>query len=289
MEKTLAMTGASEEYALLDSGREEKLERFGAYTLARPDPQALWERRLPEAEWAQANAWYERTGREGTWHTKKELPKEWPIVFGGLTFIIRPTSFKHVGLFPEQRSNWEWTAEQIQNAGRPISVLNLFAYTGGATMAAAKAGASVTHVDASKTANVWARENAAASGLSEKPVRWITEDVLVYLGREKKRGVRYDGIIMDPPAFGHGPKDELWKIERDFLKLMALCGELMSEKPLFMLLSGYAAGYSSLMLNHNLAPFAERFGGGIEHGELALEESGSKRLLPCGIFARWSA
>ena len=289
MEKSVVTTKPSEGYALLDSGREEKLERFGSFTLARPDPQALWERRLPESEWKEADAWYERTGREGKWHIKNDLPKEWPIAFGGLTFIIRPTSFKHVGLFPEQESNWQWTADLIAKAERPVSVLNLFAYTGGASMAAAEAGASVTHVDASKTANAWARENAAASGLADKPIRWITEDVLVYLGREKKRGVRYDGIIMDPPAFGHGPKDELWKIEEHFLTLMPLCRELLSDQPLFMLLSGCAAGYSSLAFRHNLLPLEERFGGAIENGELAIEESGSARLLPCGIFARWSA
>ncbi|MEK9176841.1 MAG: class I SAM-dependent methyltransferase [Patescibacteria group bacterium] len=288
MEKSLLTTDEGGEYRLLDSGREEKLERFGTRILARPDPQALWEKRLPESEWKKADAWYERRGREGKWHVKKDLPQKWPIAFGGLTFLVRPTSFKHVGLFPEQRSNWEWTTELVRGAGRPLSILNLFAYTGGATMAAAKAGAAVTHVDASKTANAWARENAAVSGLSDKPIRWITEDVMVYLRREKKRGVRYDGITMDPPAFGHGPKDELWKIEQDFLKLMTLCRELLSERPLFMLLSGYAAGYSSLMFVNNLSPFQERFGGAVEHGELAIRESGAERMLPCGIFARWS-
>lgn len=277
-------------YELLDSGNEEKLERFGQYVLLRPDPGALWEPHLPTSEWKKADAWFERKGREGTWHIKKELPKEWPIEFGGFTFLIRPTSFKHVGLFPEQVTNWEWISETLKTETENLkpSVLNLFAYTGGASMAAAKAGASVTHVDASKTANTWARENAAASGLADKPIRWITEDALTYMGREAKRGNRYDGIIMDPPAFGHGPKDELWKIERDFLPLMKLCAELLSEKPLFVLISGYAAGYSSLMFEHNLAPLKEKFGGTVEHGELTIPELGSGRLLPCGIFGRWS-
>ncbi len=240
---------------------------------------------------------------------KDALPKEWEMGLGGLRFLIKPTSFKHVGLFPEQLPNWEWMETTIREAQRPISVLNLFAYTGGATLVAAKARASVTHVDASKSAVAWARENASlslnalrskasgdhsaspndvAGAPKEWPIRWITEDVLLYMRREIKRGSKYDGIIMDPPAFGHGPKDELWKIEEHFLPLIKLCQELLSDKPLFVLMSGYAAGYSSLMFEHNLAPFAERHGGTIEHGELTIEESGEgRRLLPAGIFGRW--
>jgi len=277
-----------EGYALLDSGREEKLERYGMLVLSRPDPQALWEKRLPEPEWRQADAWYERKTQGGEWHVKKELPKEWPIDFGGLKFFIRPTSFKHTGLFPEQEPNWKWTSDLIANAGRKISILNLFAYTGGATLAAAKAGAEVVHLDASKTAVAWARENAALSGLSEKPIRWIVEDALAFAKREEKRGNRYDGIIMDPPAFGHGPKDELWKIEEHFLPIMRTCMNLLSEKPLFFLVSGYASGYSPLAFAHNLSPLSERFKGDIEYGELTIRESDDGgRLLPAGIFARW--
>ncbi len=287
MRHIILTTHASTEYELLDSGGEEKLERYGSVVLARPDPSALWEKHLSDTVWKAADAWYERKTKGGEWHTKSTLPKEWAIDFGGLHFIIKPTSFKHTGLFPEQLSNWEWTAQLIQNAGRPVSVLNLFAYTGGASLAAAQAGASVTHVDASKTAVAWARENAKLSGLAEKPIRWITDDVLVYIEREMKRGVHYDGIIMDPPAFGHGPKDELWKIEEDFLTLMKLCRELLTEKPLFFIVNGYASGYSSLAFAHNLATLAERFTGReVEHGELTIAESGSGRLLPCGIFAR---
>lgn len=283
--KTL-VTHAQNEYALRDSGNGEKLERFGAYTLARPDPSALWEKNLPNSEWKKADGYYERKGKSGVWHLESRVPKEWSIQFGGLTMLVRPTSFKHVGLFPEQLLNWQWTAECIKRAERPISVLNLFAYTGGATLSALHAGASVTHIDSSKSANAWAKENIEASSLSDKPVRIITEDVLVFIKREIKRGVRYDGIIMDPPSFGHGPKNELWKIEENFLTLMKLSRELLSPRPLFFLMSGYAAGYSSYAFAHNLSPLTETFGGVVEHGELALEEQNSSRVLPCGIYAR---
>jgi 23S rRNA (cytosine1962-C5)-methyltransferase len=289
-------------YELIDSGEEEKLERFGEYVLARPDPQALWQKRLPASEWKKADAWYERTGKEGKWHTRKDLPKEWQISFGGLTCIVRPTSFKHVGLFPEQLSNWRWMDALIRANGSTTKVLNLFAYTGGATLAAAEAGAEVVHLDASKTAVQWAKENAAASGLSEKPIRFIVDDALAFVKKELKRGNRYDGILLDPPAFGHGPKDELWKIEEHFLPLMELCRELLSEHPLFFLVNGYASGYSPLAFAHNLAPLTMR-GGDIEYGELTIQESAQGsvpgaqqqdseregRLLPAGIFARWSA
>ena len=232
---------------------------------------------------------YIREGGEGKWEVKKDLPKEWSVAFGGLQFLIRPTSFKHTGLFPEQLSNWDWMRETIQHARKPVSVLNLFGYTGGASLAAAQAGASVTHVDASKTAVAWARENAAASGLADKPVRWITEDVIQFVKREIKRGTRYDAIVMDPPAFGHGPDGELWKIEEDLLPLMDLCAQLLSDNPLFVLMNGYAAGYSPLAFAYNLESFAKKLGGSIEYGDLTIEEKGSSRYLPCGIFARWRA
>ncbi len=328
--KTLT-TSPSSDYELLDSGMEEKLERYGNIVLARPDPQALWEKHLPEIEWKKADGFYERKGKEGEWHTREGFPSEWKISFGDLRFLIRPTSFKHTGLFPEQLSNWEWVQEAIrdrlqhhlqrssvllarrqspgrQGEARPFandvadglapdlsqeslltpSILNLFGYTGGATLAAAQAGAEVCHVDASKTAVAWARENADASGLADKPIRWIVEDVLVFVKREIKRGKKYDGIIMDPPAFGHGPAKELWKIEEDFIELVRLCGELISDKPLFFLINGYAAGYSSLAFAYNLEQFAKKFGGEIEYGDLTIGEKGSGRLLPCGIFARWA-
>ncbi len=277
----------SKGYELLDSGNEEKLERYGDVVLARPDPQALWEKSLPEAQWRKADGWYERTGKEGKWHTREGFLKEWQIPFGDLSFIIRPTSFKHTGLFPEQQPNWQWIEKVLAKRGE-VKVLNLFGYTGAASLAAAKAGAEVTHVDASKTAVAWARENAEASGLAEKPIHWVVEDAMKFVSREVKRGNRYDGIIMDPPAFGHGPKDELWKIEEDFVRFVQSCRELLSDKPLFFLINGYASGYSPLAFVHNLSPLVSQFGGDIEAGELTIRESKSGRLLPAGIFARWS-
>ncbi len=289
MERITLVTKSSTDYELLDSGLEEKLERYGNVLLSRPDPQALWPRQLGEGGWAKVQGRYIREGGEGKWEVKKDLPKEWSVAFGGLQFLIRPTSFKHTGLFPEQLSNWDWMRETIQHARKPVSVLNLFGYTGGASLAAAQAGASVTHVDASKTAVAWARENAAASGLADKPVRWITEDVIQFVKREIKRGTRYDAIVMDPPAFGHGPDGELWKIEEDLLPLMDLCAQLLSDNPLFVLMNGYAAGYSPLAFAYNLESFAKKLGGSIEYGDLTIEEKGSSRYLPCGIFARWRA
>lgn len=274
-------------YELLDSGREEKLERYGEYVLARPDPQALWEKRAKPALWTSAHAYYKRIGRVGKWNLDPKLPAQWDVPFGGLVMRIKPTSFKHTGLFPEQKPNWEWIQVIVTKTERPVSVINLFGYTGGASLAAAQAGALVTHVDASKTAVQWARENAELSGLAKKPIRWIVEDVLVFVKREIRRGKRYDLILMDPPAFGHGPHDELWKIEEHFLELVHLCEALLSPKPLGILVNGYAAGYSPLAFAYNLEPFERRWGGVVEYGDLTIEERGG-RLLPCGIFARWS-
>jgi 23S rRNA (cytosine1962-C5)-methyltransferase len=283
-------TKPSTGYELLDSGLEEKLERYGDVVLARPDPQALWEKNLPPAEWRKADAWYERAGKVGKWHMKKEMPREWQIEFGGFKFLIRPTTFKHTGLFPEQLPNWEWISERLkpETGNLKPKVLNLFAYTGGASLAAAKAGAEVVHLDASKTAVEWAKENARLSGLSEKPVRWILDDAFQFVKRELKRGNRYDGIIMDPPAFGHGPKDELWKIEEHFLSLMDSCKKLLSDKPLFFLVNGYASGYSHLVFRYNLESVQKQFGGTLESGELGIEESKTGRVLPAGIYGRWS-
>lgn len=287
MERINLVTQPTTDYELLDSGREEKLERYERFVLARPDPQALWEKQLGAARWEAADGQYVRTGREGEWRVKKDLPKQWGILFGGLKLLIKPTSFKHTGLFPEQESNWEWLRDSIAKAGRPVSVINLFGYTGGATLVAAEAGATVTHVDASKTAVAWARENAKLSQLADKPIRWMVEDVLVFVRREIKRGNHYDVIVMDPPAFGHGPKDELWKIEEHLLELMELCKELISDQPLGILINGYAAGYSSLAFAYNLEPFVKKFGGALQYGDLGIEEKGG-RLLPAGIYARWT-
>ncbi len=290
---SLLVTPSSDSYALLDSGEGMKLERFGSFVLSRPDPEALWPKRLPEAEWEQADAVYTRKGASGSWKTRTDFPKQWTIAYGGLSLELRPTSFKHVGLFPEQLSHWQWLAEKIaaaQKAGKgEIRALNLFAYTGGATLALAKAGASVTHVDSSKVAIDWARQNAALSGLEDAPVRWIEDDALKFLRREQKRGNKYDVIVMDPPAFGHGAGSALWKIERDFYELFALAKSLLSDTPVAFVVNGYTAGYSPLTLLNNVRKIADMFGGTAESGELAVPEEGSERLLPAGVFARWSA
>ncbi len=287
MEKITLITKPSAGYELLDSGFEEKLERFGEVILARPDPQALWEKDREE-KWQNAAGRFEREGKDGKW-SGKSLPKQWETEFGGLKFLIKPTSFKHTGLFPEQLSNWQWGSELIKNAGREISILNIFGYTGGATLAAAAAGAKVTHVDASKTAVAWARENAKLSGLEGAPIRWITEDAITFLKREVSRGNKYDAVVMDPPAFGHGPDGEVWKFEEHFLQLLELVQKLLSNKPLFVLINGYAAGYSPLAFAYNLESFVKKFGGTIEYGDLAIAEKDSERVLPAGIFARWKA
>jgi 23S rRNA (cytosine1962-C5)-methyltransferase len=277
------------DYELLDSGGEEKLERFGSYVLSRPDPQALWDKKMPSQDWKKADAWYERADKAGKWHMKIDMPKEWEISYGGFQFMIRPTSFKHTGLFPEQAPNWDWIDRTIRANGGMSKVLNLFAYTGGATLAAAKAGAEVVHLDASKVAVTWAKENAQLSGLQNAPVRWIVDDAMQFVARELKRGNTYDGIIMDPPAFGHGPNDELWKIEENFLSFVSSCKKLLSEKPLFFLINGYAAGYSHHAFRYNLESLVSDFGGSVESGELAIEESGTDRVLPAGIYGRWGS
>jgi 23S rRNA (cytosine1962-C5)-methyltransferase len=301
------------DYELIDSGGGEKLERFGKVVLSRPDPQALWKKN-DLSLWKNIDASFNREEKGSNWEIKSGTPDKWDISFGGLQFWIKPTTFKHVGLFPEQSVNWSWMKDIIEvskASGRIFqstsstsvvtessaestspNVLNLFAYTGGATLACAAAGANVVHVDGSKVAVSWARENAELSGLEKKPVRWILEDVPTFVKREIKRGRKYDGIIMDPPSFGHGPDSQLWKIEDSFLGLIDDCMQLLSDKPLFFLINGYSAGYSAIAYENNLLALKNKFGGEIEIGELALEESSSGkngRLLPAGIFARWKA
>jgi len=284
---TILITKPSLDYELLDSGEGEKLERFGEVVLSRPDPQALWRKNLPESEWEKARAKFASQGEKSGWQIDSSVPKKWEISFGGSRFLIKPSSFKHVGLFPEQLSNWEWLKEVVSERKGSVSALNLFGYTGGATLALAKAGAEVCQVDGSKTALSLARENARISGLEKKPIRWILDDAATFVEREIRRGRTYDGFIMDPPAFGHGSSGELWKIERDFLKLFDLCLKLFSKRPLFFLVNGYASGYSAIAYGNNLLRLKEKYNGEIEAGELTIEESVGHRLLPCGIFARW--
>ena len=291
----IEITKTESSYTLLDSGEGEKLERFGLYILARPDPEALWPKKLSPEIWAKADATFTRKGASGAWKTTKNFPKNWNINYGGLVFELRPTSFKHVGIFPEQLSHWTWLEKKnknyelgIKNENSKIRVLNLFAYTGGATLSAAQAGSEVTHVDSSKVAILWAKKNAELSGLKDAPIRWMEDDVLKFLKREVKRGSRYDVVIMDPPAFGHGTGGALWKIERDFYELFSLVEQVLSENPLAVIVNGYTAGYSPITLENNIKKIADKFGGTIESGELAISEDGSSRLLPAGVFARWS-
>lgn len=287
MQTKIIITEKTKDYELIDSGDGEKMERYGKVTFRRPDPQALWKQVLSGQKWAQCDAVFIREAKRAGWEIKKGVAERWAIELAGLKFWIRPTAFKHTGLFPEQLGNWEWVKEQIKGRKQTAKVLNLFGYTGGATLAAAQAGAEVTHVDGSKVAIGWARDNAELSGLSDKPIRWILDDAAAFVRRELKRGKSYDGIIMDPPAFGHGPKGEAWKIEKDFVRLMDDCNDLLSGDPLFVLLNGYASGYSAIAYENNLLSLKEKWGGEIEKGELTIRETTAGRLLPCGIFARW--
>jgi 23S rRNA (cytosine1962-C5)-methyltransferase len=290
MEHFLILTTESEkDYELIDSGEGEKLERYGDVVVARPDPQALWPKRFPEAEWKKANAFFKRGSHNAAWSTRGDVPVRWTIEFGGLKFWIKLSAFKHTGLFPEQLGNWKWVQNHVRTAERPISVLNLFGYTGGATLAAAVSGADVCHVDGSKVAIHWARDNAELSGLKDKPIRWILDDSAKFVQREIRRGRTYDGIVLDPPAFGHGPKGEVWKIEDHFLPLIENCRKLLSEQPLFFLVNGYASGYSAIAYKNSLDELVKKRGGTMEVGELTIVERSMRRLLPAGIFARWSS
>ncbi len=290
----ILVTTKEKDYELLDSGEGKKLERYGNFILSRPDPQALWPISKEPIFWSKADATFIRKGKEVSWNKKKTLPENWNIELGGLTFEIRPTTFKHTGIFPEHLRTWKWMEEKIQDKklkikeGQQIKVLNLFGYTGGASLACAKAGAEVVHVDGSKMAISWARKNQELSGLEDRPIRWILDDALLFLKREIKRGNHYDAIIMDPPAFGRGPKGEVWKIEEQFSSLMDLSFKVLSDNPLFFIINGYASGYSPIAYQNNMLPLIQKHKGTIETGELAIAESDTKRVLPCGIFARWS-
>lgn len=289
-EYNILTTPIGKDYELLDSGDGEKLERYGDVVVARPDPQALWKKNLTITDWRQADAYFKRASNDANWSVRRELPERWPVEISGLQFWIKLSAFKHTGVFPEQAPNWDWIREKIKGSKRsePIRVLNLFGYTGGATLAAAQAGAEVVHVDGSKVAIGWARDNAQLSGLADKPVRWILDDAQKFVAREIKREKQYDGIIMDPPAFGHGADGEVWKIEEDFLKLLDACKQVLSKEPLFVIINGYASGYSAVAYQNSLGDLMKNYGGAIEIGELTIAEKNSSRLLPAGIFARWS-
>lgn len=278
------------DYELLDAGEGMKLERFGDYVLARPDPEANFPKTLSVKEWGKADARFLRKGAHTEWIVSKKMPASWVVDIGTLRMQVKPTSFKHVGLFPEQVSNWEWLASTIKKSKRKdVKVLNLFGYTGGATLACAQAGAEVTHIDGSKSTYTWAKKNQELSGLSEVKVKLLIDDSIAFLKRELKRGNVYDGIIMDPPSFGHGPNGELWKIEEQLGELFALSFKVLSLDPLFFLVNGYSSGYSVTTYKNNLLPLMRRYGGNVDIGELLIPCSADiDKKLPAGITARWS-
>lgn len=276
------------DYEVIDTSNGEKLERWGKYILLRPDPQVLWNTPKKNPAWKKLNAHYHRSKKGGGEWEFFDLPEQWSIHYRDLTFHLKPFSFKHTGLFPEQAANWDWFSELIRNTNRPIKVLNLFAYTGGATCAAAKAGASVTHVDASKGMVTWAKENAQASGLSDAPIRWIVDDCVKFVEREIRRGNHYDAIIMDPPSYGRGPKGEIWKIEEKIHPFIALCQQLLSDKPLFFLVNSYTTGLAPAVLSYLISTeVVTRHGGNVISDEIGLPVSDNGLILPCGAAGRW--
>lgn len=276
------------DYEVLDTSRGEKLERWGKYLLIRPDPQVIWDtpRNLPG--WKHCNGHYHRSSRGGGDWEFFDLPQQWTIHYRDLTFNLKPFSFKHTGLFPEQAANWDWFGDLIRQANRPVKVLNLFAYTGGATLAAAAAGASVTHVDASKGMVTWAKENAASSRLSDAPVRWIVDDCVKFVQREIRRGNHYDAVIMDPPSYGRGPKGEIWKIEESIHGLIQLCAQLLSEDPLFFLVNSYTTGLQPAVLTYLISTELKNLGGYVRSEEIGLPVSANGLVLPCGASGRWA-
>lgn len=278
------------DYEVLDTSGGEKLERWGKYLLVRPDPQVIWNTPHEHPGWKKKNGHYHRSSKGGGEWEFINLPDEWSISYKDLTFHLKPFSFKHTGLFPEQAVNWDWFSDLIAHAGRPVKVLNLFAYTGGATVSAAKAGAQVTHVDASKGMVSWAKENAAASGLADAPIRWLVDDCTKFVEREIRRGNHYDGIIMDPPSYGRGPKGEIWKIEENIFPFVELTAKLLSDKPLFFLINSYTTGLQPAVLSYMLnLTVKKKFGGKVSAEEIGLPVSNTGLVLPCGASGRWEA
>ncbi len=279
-----------QDYELIDCSSGEKLERWGGVVLVRPDPQAIWNTPRRNTLWNRYDARYIRSKSGGGSWNKGTLPESWSIRYGELCFQIKPMNFKHTGLFPEQAVNWDWAMEKIAKAGRHVNVLNLFAYTGAATIACAKAGASVCHVDAAKGMVAWGKENATASGLADASIRWIVDDCAKFVEREIRRGRKYDAIIMDPPSYGRGPGGEIWKLEKDLWQFVTLCMGVLSDDPLFVLINSYTTGLSPSVLTYLAQSiFAAKYGGRSESGELGLPVSESGLVLPCGASCRWEA
>lgn len=276
------------DYEVIDTSNGEKLERWGKYLLLRPDPQVIWDTERSDKRWRKINAHYHRSSRGGGEWEFFDLPEQWTISYDKLSFNLKPFSFKHTGLFPEQAVNWDWFSELIKNAGREIKVLNLFAYTGGATLAAAAAGAHVTHVDASKGMVTWAKENAKSSGLSEAPIRWLVDDCVKFVEREIRRGNKYDAIIMDPPSYGRGPGGEVWKLEESIFPFIEKCTQILCDRPLFLLINSYTTGLQPAVLSYMInTAIVSRFGGHVESGEIGLPVSSNGLILPCGASGRY--
>ena len=275
------------DYEILDMANGEKLERWGDVILIRPDPQIIWKSKSFPKKWESANARYNRSSSGGGgWKYNKRMPENWQIKYKDLTFNIKPMGFKHTGLFPEQAVNWDWMIAKIKNSKRDIKVLNLFAYTGGATVACSYAGASVCHVDSSKGMTTWAKENVASSGLEKRPIRFIVDDVVKFVNREIRRGNKYDAIIMDPPSYGRGTNGEVWKFEENIADLVELCTKVLSDNPLFFLINSYTTGISSTVLEDILRLNIKK-NGKFSHGEIGLPMRDSKLILPCGIYGKW--
>lgn len=277
------------DYDLLDTGSGRKLERFGPHTLIRPEPQATWQPALPASAWQQADAEFRQTGRQGggAWTYRRSMETSWPIGYKALRFWVQAVDSRQVGVFPENASHWDWVSDQILAAGRPAHVLNLFGYTGLATLAAAQAGARVTHVDASKKAVAWARGNQALSGLDDRPIRWIVDDALAYIRREERRGVRYDGIVMDPPAFGRGPDGEVWTLATLFPALCQACGAILCSHPLFVVITVYTREMDPDSLHQAASAIVPNGSGSWMVGHLATRERSAGRLLVNSLSARW--
>lgn len=277
------------DYEVIDCSKGEKLERWGDYLLIRPDPQVIWDTPKKNQNWRHINGHYHRSKKGGGEWEFFDLPKQWTIRYKTLTFNLKPFNFKHTGLFPEQAANWDWFSEKIRTAKRPVKVLNLFAYTGGATLAAAAAGAAVTHVDASKGMVGWAKENAVSSNLKDAPIRWLVDDCVKFVEREIRRGNHYDAVIMDPPSYGRGPKGEIWKIEDSIHSFIKLCARLLSDTPLFFLVNSYTTGLAPAVLTYMLATGLKHFHGSVESQEIGLPVSDTGLILPCGASGRWEA
>ena len=283
------LADAWKDYEVLDTSGGEKLERWGKYVLVRPDPQVIWNTPKDDPLWRKYDARYARSSTGGGKWANLRLPEHWQVQYRELTFNVKPMNFKHTGVFPEQAANWDFIMETIRGAGRPINALNLFAYTGGATLACAAAGASVCHVDAAKGMVAWAKENAKSSGLEDRPIRWIVDDCAKFVEREIRRGRRYDAIIMDPPSYGRGPSGEIWKLEENLWPFVQLVSQVLSDKPLFVIINSYTTGLAPSVVGYIMdSIFTKRFGGHSECGELGLPVKDSGLVLPCGSTGRWT-